>query len=67
MDIDLDMSILDLDDRQQELLNHRQVAMACPNGHAVQVRLTRDSGSSTITCPQCHEQVAPRLPESLTA
>jgi len=67
MDIDLDMSVLDLDDRRQEALNHRQVTMTCPNGHAVPVRLTRGAGSSTITCPQCNEQVEPRLPESASA
>jgi peptide subunit release factor 1 (eRF1) len=64
MDIDLDMSVLDLDDSQQESLNHRQVTMTCPNGHAVQVRLTRGSGSSVITCPECGENIEPRLPES---
>ena len=63
MDIDLDMSVLDLDDGQQESFNHRQVTMTCPNNHAVQVRLLRGSGSSLITCPSCNEQVQPRLPE----
>jgi hypothetical protein len=67
MDIDLDMSVLDLDDRQQEALNHRQVTMSCLNGHRVPVRLTRGSGSSTLTCPLCNEQVEPRLPESARA
>jgi hypothetical protein len=63
MDIDLDMSVLGLDDDRQEALKHRQVTLTCPNRHAVQVRLTRGSGSSTIYCPECHEMVEPRLPE----
>ena len=67
MDIDLDMSVLGLDDHQQEVLKHRQVTMTCPNGHAVAVRLMRGSGSSTITCPQCNEQIEPQLPESASA
>ena len=64
MDIDLDMSVLGLDDGRQEALNYRQVAMPCPNNHSVSVRLMRGSGSSTIYCPECHELVEPRLPES---
>jgi hypothetical protein len=64
MDIDLDMSVLGLDDNRQEALKHRQVAMPCPNNHSVPVRLMRGSGSSIIYCPECHELVEPRLPES---
>lgn len=64
MDIDLDMSVLDLDAGRQEALNNRQVTMSCPNNHSVPVRLTRGSGSSTIYCPECKELVEPRLPES---
>jgi hypothetical protein len=63
MDIDLDMSVLGLDSNKQETLKYRQVEMSCPNGHAVAVRLMQGSGSSTITCPECHEMVEPRLPE----
>jgi hypothetical protein len=64
MDIDLDLSVLDLDEGQQERLNHQQVMMSCPNQHSVPVRLIRGAGSSTITCPTCGEQVQPQLPES---
>jgi hypothetical protein len=64
MDIDLDMSVLDLDDSRQEALNYKQVTLTCPNNHPVSVRLMRGSGSSTIHCPECQELVDPRLPES---
>ncbi|HEX8184083.1 MAG TPA: hypothetical protein VF747_05010 [Blastocatellia bacterium] len=64
MDIDLDMSVLGLDDYRQEALNNTQVIMPCPNDHAVSVRLTRGAGSSSIYCPECSEIVEPRLPES---
>jgi hypothetical protein len=67
MDIDLDMSVLDLDEGQQERLKHRQITMSCPNDHPVQVRLIQGAGSSTITCPTCNEQVQPSLPESARA
>lgn len=64
MDIDLDMSVLGIDEDRQEILKHRSVTMSCRNGHAVQVRLMRGSGSSTIYCPECSEMVEPSLPES---
>jgi hypothetical protein len=63
MDIDLDMSVLGLDDDRQEALKFKQVKMSCPAGHEVPVRLMRGSGSSTIYCPLCSEMVEPRLPE----
>jgi hypothetical protein len=64
MDIDLDMSVLGLDNERQEALNYRQVTLSCPNNHTVPVRLMRGSGSSTIYCPECGGLVEPRLPES---
>lgn len=64
MDIDLDMSVLGIDDSRQEALNYRQVEMRCPNNHSVSVRLMRGSGSSAIYCPECREVVELSLPES---
>ena len=61
MDIDLDMTVLDLDADRQELLKFRQVKMECPDGHEVPVRLMKGSGSSIIYCPQCQQMVEPRL------
>jgi hypothetical protein len=64
MDIDLDMTVLNLDYEQQEALKYRQIRMACPGGHEVQVRLMKGSGSSIIYCPQCQKPIAPRLDEA---
>ncbi|HVF89283.1 MAG TPA: hypothetical protein VNH22_04390 [Blastocatellia bacterium] len=63
MDIDLDMSVLELDEYRQEQLNNTQVSMSCPNDHKVPVRLIRGAGSSIIYCPECSELVEPRLPD----
>jgi hypothetical protein len=64
MDIDLDMTVLNLSYEQQEALKYRQVKMACSDGHEVQVRLMKGSGSSIIYCPQCHKPIAPRIGEA---
>lgn len=64
MDIDLDMSVLDLSEERQESLKYRRVNMACPDGHNVAVRLMKGSGSSVVHCPECQRPVEPRLEEA---